>query len=503
MRSKKVGRSLALLALGGITGWGHAPLDWWWMPFLTFPLFLHLLKPLRGWAAYRASWVFAFGYFLFGLYWISNALLLDVASFWWALPLAAAGLPLVLALFQAVAGWGAQQWGRESNLSRLLLFAVLWSAMEWVRGHIFTGFPWLMLGQLWVDVDWARPLAALGGAYFLSFWAVLLAVLPAAPRTSYLPALLLGGTLLTGAAGYAVAYTAPAPPPSRTLRVELIQPNIAQDLKLDHAARDRMLAETLAAASPPDPRAQVVIWPETAVPYRLEDDPELRQMLARTLAPGALLLTGVVRKDADDNYYNSLVALDSHGTLQGHYDKAHLVPFGEYIPFRQFLPFDPIAGGKEFSAGPGPRTLRVGALPPFSPLICYEAIFPGAVTDRNDPPDWLLTITNDGWYGLSHGPYQHLAQARLRAVEEGIPLVRVANTGISAVISERGDVLSNIPLGKAGRQGATLALTSIKTPYTVWRDALFLGVLLATLFLFRCVRNRVPATYRTRKSWML
>lgn len=466
-------RGLWIVALGGVTGWGHAPLDWWWMPFFTFPLFLHVLQPMRGWAAYRAGWLFAFGYFLFGLYWISNALLLDVAAFWWALPLAAAGLPLVLALFQAVAGWGAQQWGRDTGLSRPLLFAALWAAMEWARGHLFTGFPWLMLGQMWVDVDWVRLLAGLGGAYVVSLWAVTLAVLPAAPRGSRLSALILGGVLLMGAAGHAVWATARMPALEGFLALDLIQPNIAQDLKLDRAARDRMLADTLAVASPPDRRAQVVIWPETAVPYRLEDDPELRQILAATLAPGAILLTGAVRRDGADRYYNSLVALDATGTLLGTYDKAHLVPFGEYIPFRRWLPFDPIAGGKEFSAGPGARTLRIGAVPPFSPQICYEAIFPGAVANRADPPRWLLTITNDGWYGLSHGPYQHLAQARFRAVEEGVPLVRVANTGISALISERGAILASLPLGQAGRLGATLPLVSVPTPYKIWGDGVF------------------------------
>jgi apolipoprotein N-acyltransferase len=200
-----------------------------------------------------------------------------------------------------------------------------------------------------------------------------------------------------------------------------------------------------------------VIWPETATPYLLDTDPANAAVAARAAPPGGWLLTGAVRVRRDDatlEAWNSLIALDETGRVGAIYDKAHLVPFGEYLPLRPLLTrvgIDKLAqSAVDFSAGPGPRTLAVPGLPPFSVMVCYEAIFPGAVVDRGDRPGWLLNVTNDGWFGTSIGPYQHLAQARFRAIEEGLPLVRAANTGISAFVDPAGRVVASLGLGETG-----------------------------------------------------
>ena len=546
----RLGRILALLALGGATGWVFAPYNAWWVTFITFPPLLALIAPLGGWAAARAVWLFSFGYFTAGLYWISNALLLDIASFWWALPLAMTGLPILLALFHAPAGWGVQHFfSGRSALLRVCAFAVFWSLAEYARGHLFTGFPWLMTGYLWVDVDWARSLAGLGGAYFLSLWAVLLACLPYAfvflsrqkdtPLRNRAAPALAGVALLAFAFGYAHysdrpngqgltgTNTSSANKESfplateNTLTLRLVQPNIEQSLKIDANARAHMLTQTLVAMtdaplktfsetsseSPPETFSEtfsetssetfsktfpngrsatphIVILPESAIPYRIEGDLRLRQLLTSALPDDALLLAGVVRKSSTGSYYNSLVGMNKNGDILGFYDKTHLVPFGEYIPFRRWLPFDPIAGVEDFSVGEGLKTLFFENKPSFSPLICYEAIFPGKTISAQERPAWILNITNDGWYGLSHGPHQHLAIARVRAVEQGLPLVRVANTGISAVINADGLVQSSLPLGQSGRLDATIRLTSKTPPYSYAGDWIYHAVIAFFLSVF-------------------
>ncbi len=248
------------------------------------------------------------------------------------------------------------------------------------------------------------------------------------------------------------------------VRLRLVQANIAQhhkwrdDLRADHFARHVELTAAPAAAP-----ITLVIWPETAVPYLLDREPERLAMIADLVPPGGLLITGAVRATPEGmtpfQVWNSLRVIDDGGAVVATYDKHHLVPFGEYVPFRGILTLVKLtAGAVDYSPGPGPRTLALDGLPSVSPLICYEAIFPGQVTDPDDRPGWLLNVTNDGWYGVSTGPYQHLAQARLRAVEEGLPLVRAANTGISAVVDSFGRVTASLGLAKAGVVDAALPM---------------------------------------------
>ena len=247
--------------------------------------------------------------------------------------------------------------------------------------------------------------------------------------------------------------------------LRLVQPNINQKLKWEPGHREKNFREQIrmgaAAPGPGLPVPTHIFWAETAATYFIEKDLASRKAIARATPKGGLTITGAPRtvRRGDDIYQvrNSIHGIDEAGNVVGTYDKFHLVPFGEYIPLRKIFKFSKItAGTTDFSAGPGPRTLRLKGLPPVSPLICYEVIFPNQVVDRQDRPEWLLNLTNDAWYGASSGPYQHFDAARLRAVEEGLPLVRVANTGISGVIDGYGRVVSRLALGKKGTLDSVL-----------------------------------------------
>jgi len=226
-----------------------------------------------------------------------------------------------------------------------------------------------------------------------------------------------------------------------------------------------------------------VIWPETAVPYYLSDSSELRVALSKLVPPDGLLISGALRRSVDSTnrpqLWNSLHALAPDASLVATYDKHHLVPFGEYVPLRNVLGLSKLVHGDvDYSSGPGPRTLLLPGLPPMSPLICYEGIFPGDVIDSANRPEWLLNVTNDGWFGNTAGPYQHFQAARLRAIEEGLPLVRAANTGISAVVDAHGRIVGKLALGTEGVLDAALpkALDYL-TPYARVGDTIILAVL--------------------------
>ncbi|MBI3513407.1 MAG: apolipoprotein N-acyltransferase, partial [Proteobacteria bacterium] len=296
------------------------------------------------------------------------------------------------------------------------------------------------------------------------------------------------GLALLALIAVAGALRQPGPPMPTVsgVRLRLVQPNIDQQLKWQDSERVaifRRLLELSQAQAALAPTA--IVWPEAATPFLFEQSPEARAAAAAILPPGALLITGAPRAtrrpDGANDFWNGLVALDRDDTVRGSYDKFHLVPFGEYVPLADILPIQTIApgGGGAFRAGPGPRTLRLPGLPPVSPLICYEVIFPGAVIDDADRPEWILNLTNDAWYGRSSGPYQHFASAIMRAVEQGMPVVRVAQTGISGVIDPYGRVTARLGLGAGGVVDAALprALPEA-TPYQRFGGPL-LAILLA------------------------
>lgn len=477
------------------------PLLW-----LTFPCLLLLLDGAAGpRQAFAVGWWFGFAHHLLGLYWISFALLLDTARFFWLMPFAAAGLPALLACFlgaaMAALDWASRRFGL-TGVGRVLAFAVLWSLAEYLRGHVLTGFPWNLVAYGWIAWLPVFQTAALVGSYGLGLLTAALAALPylladrATDRRIARRWVAGGVALLLAAAGW--GHLRLAQPvgmvPGVTLR--LVQPNIEQTLKWDPAARranfEKVLRLSRAPAARGDAAPTALLWPESAVPYDLEHDTNAQAAVAAVTPPGGLLLAGTARATIDpasgtERYWNSLLVSDHDGQVRAIYDKFHLVPFGEYVPLRRWLPLPRSVTGGEFSAGPGPRVLSLPGLPPVSPLICYEVIFPGRVkpppasaeAGAADAPRWIATVTNDGWYGNTAGPHQHFDMARARAVEEGLPVVRVANTGISGTIDPYGRVLGSLALGTEGVLDSPLPEAAAATLYGRRGDLPYAWLLLA------------------------
>jgi apolipoprotein N-acyltransferase len=451
----------------------------------------------RPLAAILLGWCFAFGYFVAGIYWVANALLSVSSAFGWLLPFAIAGavggLSALLAAFPALAvGLARILW--PAGPARVLVLAICWTLFEWLRGWVLTGFPWNLLGTCWAFSDAMNQLAALTGVWGLSLVTVLVAGLPALlvdwdgrrsaegavrQRTSVAMAWIAGSLVLLLAiwVGGWLRLSGADVPMVPDVRLRLVQANVNPTDKAAGDRRDDVLNRHLHLTrdTPGFDRITQVVWSETAVPYPLE---RYRDRLTEAVPQNGLLITGAIRTDPPDGewreIWNSMAVLDRSGQTVDRYDKFHLVPFGEYVPLHRFLPFVSkfTPGIVDFSAGPGPRTLRLPGLPPVGPLICYEAIFPGQVVDRSDRPQWLLNITNDGWYGISAGPYQHFVSARLRAIEEGLPVVRAANTGISGMVDPYGRVLAQTRLGEATALDVELPqpLQGL-TPYARWGDA--------------------------------
>jgi len=494
-------------ALEGLTGWRRWGLSWLagvmaalalppWQAvpllWLAFPLLLWLLGGVQDKRrALLLGWWFGFGHFSLGLYWIAHALLVDPLRFGWMIPFAIFGLAGLLGIFTGLAVMVTWR-SAPAGLPRILLLAVSWAAMEWLRSWILTGFPWNLMATVWLALLPVAQLAALVGPYGLGLGTVLLAGLPAIllERTRLSRGFFLVGclALLAGAVWGQTRLPADPQPLVPGIRLRLVQPNIEQTLKWQPEMRLAHLRRHLAlTASEGLETITHVIWSETAAPSFLDQDPVLLQRIAEAVPAQGLLLTGSARGTDPDHLpfrlWNSLLAINAEGAILASYDKAHLVPFGEYVPLRGLLPLAKLtAGSTDFSAGPGPVSLTLPGLPPFGPLICYEIIFPGEVVDPKNRPNWLLNVTNDGWFGLSAGPYQHFAAARLRAIEQGLPVVRAANSGISAVIDPFGRVVKGLGLGESGVVDSGLPIpTATLTPYARFGDsvALILASLLA------------------------
>ncbi len=501
-------RSLLAIGLGLLSGTALPPHN---LVIVLIPVFTLLVWQLDGlktapsasrFAPFVLGWCFGFGQFLIGLYWISNALLVDAEQFGWAVPLVGFLMPAGLALFSglgvavAAAFWCA-------GPARVLLLALAWTLGEWLRGHVLTGFPWNLVGYAWSGSDAMMQGSALFGVYGLSLLTVAMAAAPAtlgdagssgkwrpwapvACALLTLSLLAMGGALRLAAAGN---ETVPG------VRLRIVQAGIDQQLKWRRELRAANLEKHLSLSLEPGGDAiPIIIWPEAAVPYYLPNDPAARSHIAQRLGPGKTLLTGTLRAErqatAPRRAWNSLVVLDDKGDITTVYDKSHLVPFGEYLPMRALLAplgLEKLTEGLgDFSGGPGLQTLSVEGLPAFSPLICYEVIFPGAVASGSARPQWLLNVTNDAWFGNSAGPRQHFAMARFRAVEEGLPLVRAANTGISAIVDSYGRQVAYLEFGESGILDGDLPRAPVRrTIYARFGDvsALMLAAVMLLLFL--------------------
>ena len=449
---------LTALALGALSALALPPLHAVPVLLLTMPGLLRLLAAAP--TARRAAMIgaaFGWGHHIVGLYWVTHALFTDLASWWWLVPLAAPGLAVPVALFTVIPALAA--WYAPAGWRRIMGFAGAWVLAEMLRGVLFTGFPWNLIGTVWAFSALPLQPAALVGVHGLSLLTILLACLPALRDWRWAGAGVAVLAAWLGFGAWRLAGPSAAPQP---VRLVLVQGNIAQDVKWQEDQRlpifQRYLSLTELAARDvreADPSSRIaVIWPETASPFLLTQDEQARRLAAAALPPNAVLLAGAIRAEwgADGRLarvFNSLIGVGGDASVLAVSDKVHLVPFGEYMPLGGLLPIRMVTGGMDFSAGPGLRNLEIAGLPPAGPLICYEVIFPGRVSGPQRP-DWLLNVTNDAWFGFSAGPFQHLAAARLRAVEEGLPLVRAAQTGISAVYDGRGRLLARLGLGQTG-----------------------------------------------------
>jgi len=480
---------LAALAGAAMT-LAQPPVSVPWVLFLAVPVLIALSTAAgtaRGAAA--IGWAAGFGHFITGLHWMGHAFLVDAERFAWALPLAVTLLPAGLALFWAAAFALARWLAPAGGAAGALALGAALTAAEMARGNVLTGFPWALPAYAWVETP-VMQVSAWTGPYGLSLITLVLAGLPMAARRRLagvagaglaVAALWTGGTMRLAAA--------PAPDPAApTLRV--VQQNAPQALKWKPGHRelfaDRLLALT---AAPPDPALgppEVVILPETAVTFLPQDAPEEVARLAAA-AGGAHLVTGALFYDRqpDDRiaWNNSLMVVAPDGSIAARYDKHHLVPFGEYIPLAGLLErigLEAVAGmrGAGLVPGPGPRRIAVSGLAPFAPAICYEMIFPRAIVAEGPRPRWILTVTNDAWFGRFAGPWQHLAQARARAIEQGLPVVRAAQTGISAVIDASGRIVAAVGLDTAGRIDAPLPPLRAETVYARAGDVPALAIVL-------------------------
>jgi apolipoprotein N-acyltransferase len=453
---------LAALFLGAVAAAALPPFHAIPVLLLSVPGLLALLDAAPSvWVAARRGWWFGLGHHVLGLYWITEAILFEAGRFWWLVPLAVPAVAAVLALFIAAACLLA--WLAPRGWPRVVTLAGAWVLGDLARQFALTGFPWNLWGSVWevpgpVGDVFIQP-AALVGVHGLTLATVLLAALPTLGHRWWLA----GGAMLTAWAGFGLARLQASTPP-QALTVVLEQGNVAQGQKFDQALASRIFQHYLdLSAQGPADRPAVDIWPETAFPGLLGRDRPAREIIEQANG-GAPSLIGSIRFDEHRRPRNSLFAILNDGSIGGVYDKWHLVPFGEYIPSWLPLPIV-VMPGDGFAPGPGPRTLHVPGLPPVGPLICYEAIFSGEIVDRSDRPAWLVNVTNDAWFGNSTGPRQHLAAARMRAVEEGLPLLRAANTGISAAFDAYGHELGRIGMQTSGALSVELPGALPATPY--------------------------------------
>ena len=510
---------LIAIAAGAATALALPPLDLWPVPFLTFPILVWLIDGSAAGrlggvpAAAIAGWGFGFGYFVAGLYWLGNALLVDAKTFAWLMPFAVLGLPAGLALFTALGCALARAiWTRGAM--RIVALALALTAVEWLRGHVLSGFPWNAFGYALATPLPLAQTAALVGLWGLTFIAVAvyatLAVIAdetADNRRRWLaPALAV--VVLAGLAVYGAVRLHRNPTTTVAgVRLRIMQPNLQQDEKFNYSQKQSVMARYLAlsdrASGPQSTGVSSVthlIWPESAFPFFLTREPEALAQIAALLPEGTVLITGAVRAPESappdarvTRAYNSVYVIDHAGSILAAYDKVHLVPFGEYLPFQAVLErlglmqLTKVPGG--FIPGDRRRTMVVPRAPRMLPLVCYEIIFPGDVVPRGERPGWMLNLTNDGWFGLSAGPHQHFQQARVRAIEEGLPLVRAANTGISAVVDPLGRVISSLPLGTEGVLDARLPRPLPRTPYARAGDGL-VALMMALGFIFVVRRRR-------------
>ncbi|MGI9354372.1 MAG: apolipoprotein N-acyltransferase [Rhizobiaceae bacterium] len=487
----------ALLAIvaGAISALGLAPYHVFPVLFFTLPVLVWLLDGAippagrsgffgvfsRYWPAFRTGWLFGFGYLLAGMWWVGKAFLVDADEFAWLLPFAVLALPAGLGLFY---GFGAAlariAWG--DGWVRLAALAAALTLAEWLRGTLLTGLPWNTLGMIFMPTPLLMQTAGLVGLYGVTFLTVFVASSPGifAPGMDFDSAigarkprrmrrvLVAALVMMVVHVGYGFAVLSNASDQTQPgIKLRIVQPGLLQNEKWEPENEPEIMQRYFDLSNADrGPRAASVasfthiIWPESAFPFILTQRRDVLASIAAMLPPTSTLITGAMRleqtADAHNGrrVFNSLYAIGGDGEIAAAYDKTRLLPFGEFLPFQDFLEsiglqqLTQLRGG--FAQGSRRGTISLGATPAFLPLICYEVIYPGKVQGVGDAPQWIVNVTNDAWFGDTAGPYQHAHQTRIRAVEEGLPITRAANSGISMIIDGYGRVVSSLGLGERG-----------------------------------------------------
>jgi apolipoprotein N-acyltransferase len=514
-------RVLIACLAGAATALALPPMNIWPLPFVTFPVLIWLVDGATGrlggvLAAAGTGWWFGFGYLLTGLYWIGNAFLVDAKTFGWLLPFAVIALPAAMAVYAAF-GLALARLIWTRGATRVLALAVALTLAEWLRGHLFSGFPWNAYGYALISPLWLAQGAALVGLWGMTFIAVAVYASPAvladkrADTARPWQPLAASAVLLLALAAYGAVRLQGAPTSYvEGVRLRIMQPNLQQDDKFNYSRKQQVMSRYLALSDPGGGQTSslrgitYLIWPESAFPFFLVREADALAQIAALLPEGTVLITGAIRPPETapgvpvTRAYNSVYVIGHDGAILSVYDKVHLVPFGEYLPLQTMLErlglvqLTKVRGG--FISGDNRNSQRAPGGPDFLPLVCYEIIFPDDAVPRGgepgwlydhvgrylgwpfvagggERPGWLLNLTNDGWFGDSAGPYQHFQQARVRAIEEGLPLVRAANTGISAVVDPLGRLVAFLPLGTEGAFDSLLPKPAERTPYARMGDA--------------------------------
>ena len=496
-------RLAAAFAAGALLVLTQAPYDFFAAGFVSFPVLVWLLdgatteasanplKRLRP--AFAIGWWFGFGYFLVGLWWIGGALLVEAESFAWALPLAVVGIPLLMAFFYGFATAAARiLWGND--IGRIAALAFGFGLAEWLRSFLFTGFPWNPVGLAAMPTALLMQSVAVTSVTGMNALAVFVFAMPAllAAKRNLRLGMVLVAVLIAAHAGFGyIRLNAPPEASTQSLAVRIVQPSIDLSEKWDDSVRDRVFQTTMdLSARPPEaghPAPQLILWPETAVPFFFTERPDALAAIGEMLQPGQMLVAGTVREETSGSaplYYNSVIAIDHSGEIVDAVDKVHLVPFGEYIPFAdaaaRFGIEQLVAGPMNFVAGNKRHPLEFPNGIKASPFICYEIIFPELVAIDATSTRFIVNVTNDAWFGDTPGPYQHFRQAQIRAVENGLPLLRAANNGISGVVDARGRVLDALALNVRDSLDVTVAVP--ETPGALLPQRQLIGYAILTFF---------------------
>ncbi len=501
---------LILPFLGYLYTLCFAPSNYFPLGMIAFPALLIILDILKSPVkAFFGGFLFAFGHHISGLYWISNSLLIEADKFAWLVPFAVSVIPAYLSLYIGFASYLTYKL-KYNGLAKVLFFSSVWVLFEILRSYALTGFSWNLAGYTILKNLNLSQIAAYVGVYGLSLFVLIVFLSPYLVINAFIesikdksPYRLSLSLIYLMPIAFVISWLSywggqrinENKDRYENVAIRIVQPNIPQNEKFDRAKIGDHLFKyyTLTVDENQDKTfvPDLIIWPEAATPYILTKNPEFLEDLKDIIPYGAYLAMGTIRSEGEDEdnqkIYNSIQFIDSEGVLsEVKYDKHHLVPFGEYVPFRKYFPnIEKITHGMgDFSEGEGVKTLKVGQIPAFSPSICYEIIFPTKVADfsTEEKPRFILNVTNDGWFGLSSGPYQHLDQARMRAIEEGLSVVRSANTGVSAIIDPFGRVLASLDLNKYGVVDGNLpASLNNRTFYSIFGNKI--PIILASFFI--------------------